>query len=130
MEKPEYFVIKPSTQLFGGIEVKKETDFETYNDDKTVHQVMKDLTLTTEIKKTSSFTDSVTNETIETSEESKMVCKVPEGTILLWDEQNGYIMPNYHMMKPSQAVEMLTLINETTSPIVENNNKVLEKEAE
>ena len=53
MEKVEYFVVAPSTKLFGGIRVDKETEFETYNDDQTVHQILKDLVLTTEVKKES-----------------------------------------------------------------------------
>ena len=55
MEKPEYFVVKPSVKLFGGIKVNKETEFDVYNDDKSIHQTMKDLKLTTEVSRESEY---------------------------------------------------------------------------
>jgi hypothetical protein len=122
MEKPEYFIVNPSTKLFGGIKVKKDTEFETYNDDKTVHQTLKNLVLTTEIKRESNYNG------IKSTEESKMVTQLPENIVLVWGEQEGYIVPNYVMVKPSEAIKILKKINRETKAIEAHNNEVLKKE--
>lgn len=123
MEKPEYFIVNPSIQLFGGVEVKKDTEFETYNGDKTVHQTLKNLVLTTEIKRKSEYNG------IKSTEESKMTTELPEHTILVWGEQEGYIVPNYQMVRPNDAVNIFKKLTRTTREIVVNNNKFLDKEA-
>lgn len=115
MAKLEYFVVKPSIKTFGGIRVTKETEFETYNDDETIHQTMKDLVLTTEIKKETEFNG------IKSTENSSMTTTMPEGTIIVWSEETGYIIPNYSMVTPKEAVEILSKIEEITTPIVESN---------
>ena len=75
-EKVEYFVVNPSVKLFGGVKVTKETEFETWNDDKTVHQTFKNLKLTTKIRKKSEYNG------MKMKEESKLEIGVQEGTIL------------------------------------------------
>lgn len=115
MEKVEYFVVQPSIKTFGGIRVDKETAFETYNDDKTVHQTMKDLVLTTEIKRESEYNG------MTMKEESKLETTVPEGTVLIWGEDTGYIVPNYHMVKVEEAIKSLEQVRDITVPIEENN---------
>lgn len=115
MEKPEYFIVAPSVKLFGGVKVTKKTEFETWNDDKTVHQTLKDLVLTTVVKKASEYNG------IKSEEESKMITEVPEGTVLIWGEQEGYIIPNYHMVKAEEAIKALEKIKDITKPIEENN---------
>lgn len=121
MEKVEYFVVKPSTKTFGGIRVNKETEFETYNEDKTVHQTMKDLVLTTEIIKESEYAG------IKSKEESKLITEVPEGTVIIWDEETGYIVPNYVMVRPEEAVDMLKQVEDITKPIEEGTEKATNK---
>lgn len=113
MEKVEYFVVAPSTKLFGGVRVNKETEFETWNDDKTVHQTLKDLVLVTEVKRDSEYGD------IKSSEESKLTTELPEGTVIVWGEDTGYIVPNYHMVKVSEAIEGLKKVEDITVPIEE-----------
>ena len=113
MENVEYFVVKPSTKTFGGIRVTKETEFETYNEDKTVHQTMKDLVLTTIVTRESEYNG------IKSKEESKLVTEVPEGTVIVWGEDTGYIIPNYVMVKPEEAAVMLKTIEDITKPIEE-----------
>lgn len=117
MEKVEYFIVQPSVKTFGGIKVTKETKFEVYNDDETVHQIMKDLVLTTELTKESEFSG------IKSKEESKLTCEIPEGTVLIWSEETGYIIPNYHMVKVSDAIETLQKIEDITKPIEEGTKK-------
>lgn len=116
MEKPEYFIVKPSVKLFGGIKVTKETEFETYNDDKTVHQTLKNLVLTTKVRKKIDYNG------IKTKEESKVTIKLPEEIVLIWGEEEGYIIPNYQMVKVDEAIENLKKISDITKPI-ENNKE-------
>ena len=111
MEKVAYYVIQPSTKLFGGLKVDKSTSFDTYNDDKTVHQVFRNGKLTTHIKRETDYNG------IKSVETSKLVTEVPEGIVLLWDERNGYIIPNYHMVRVEEAIETLEKVKDITKPI-------------
>lgn len=122
MEKVEYYVVSPSTKLFGGIKVDKNTKFDTYNDGKTVHQTFRNGKLTTHIKRESNYNG------IKSVETSKLETEVPEGIVLLWDEQNGYIIPNYHMVKVSEAIETLKGVEDITKPIEEGTKKAIENE--
>ena len=122
MEKVEYYVVQPSTRLFGGIKVDKNTQFDTYNDDKTVHQVFRNGKLTTHIKKETEYNG------IKSVETSKLVTEVPEGIVLVWDEQTGYIIPNYHMVRPEEAVKILENIEGITKPIEEGTQKAIKEE--
>ena len=115
MEKPEYFVVAPSNKLFGGVRVKKDTEFETWNDDKSVHQTLKDLKLVTEITREQEYKG------IKSKEESKMTTELPEGIVLIWGESEGYVVPNYHMVKIEDAIKMLENAGSITKPIEENN---------
>lgn len=118
MEKPEYFVVKPSVKLFGGIKVNKETEFDVYNDDKSVHQTMKDLKLITEVSRESEYNG------IKSKEESKLTTEIPEGTVIIWGEDTGYIIPNYHMVKVEDAIKSLEQIQDITEPIEKKEGKV------
>ena len=120
MEKVEYFIVRPSVKTFGGIKVTRETKFDTYNEDKSVHQTMKDLVLTTEVTKESEYAG------IKSKEESKLVTEIPEGTVIVWSEETGYIIPNYSMVKPEEAVEMLKNVEDVTKPIEEGTKKAIE----
>lgn len=122
MEKVQYYVVQPSTRLFGGIKVDKDTQFDTYNDDKTVHQVFRNGKLTTHIKKETEYNG------IKSVETSKLVTEVPEGIVLIWDEETGYIIPNYHMVRPEEAVKMLENIEGITKPIEEGTKKAIKEE--
>lgn len=122
MEKVEYYVVSPSTKLFGGIKVDKNTLFDTYNDNKTVHQTFRNGKLTTHIKRETNFNG------IKSTETSNLVTEVPEGIVLLWDEQNGYIIPNYHMVKVSDAIKTLQGVENITKPIEDGTRKAIEKE--
>lgn len=122
MEKVEYFIVAPSIKTFGGIKVDKETKFDVYNDDGTVHQTMENLVLTTEITRENEMG------TLKSKEESKLVTEMPEGTVIVWSEETGYIIPNYHMVKVSEAIEMLEEVNNITKPIEEGTNKIKEGE--
>ena len=84
----EFFTIKPSLKQYYGKKVDKTTEFEEYTDDKKVHQTFKDLVLTTEINREVEYGD------IKSTEVSTIKTEVPEGTILIWKDTDGFIVPN------------------------------------
>ena len=87
-EEMEFFTVKPNLHQIYGKTVTKDLQFDEYTEDKLVHQTMKDLVLITEIKRESTF------DGIKTVEESKLIQTIPEGKILIWNEQIGYIVPS------------------------------------
>lgn len=102
MSKLEYYTIKPNLKQIYGKKVTKETEFTEQTEDGRVHQTFKDLTLTTEIK------SEVDNGEFKITEESKISVKMPEGTILVWDEGEGFIIPHcqvYTLDELKQEIE-------------------------
>lgn len=93
MEKHELFTIVPSLHQYYGRTVTKEMEFDESTDDKTVHQTLKDLVLTTEIKRESEY------EGVKSIEYSKLTQELPEGIVLIWNEQQGYIIPDRRVYK-------------------------------
>ena len=89
----ELFTIAPSLKQYYGRTVTKDMEFDESTDDKSVHQTLKDLVLTTEIKRESEF------QGIKSTEYSKLTQELPEGTILIWNEQQGYILPDIKVYK-------------------------------
>ena len=89
----ELFIVKPSLRQFYGRTVTKELTFDETTDDKSVHQVLKDCVLTTEINKTWKQGE------IENTLKSTMSSKLSEGTVLVWSEEEGYIVPNVSVYK-------------------------------
>lgn len=91
MEKIEYYTLKPNLKQMYGKKVTKDTVFTEKTEDGTVEQEFKDLTLTTTIKK------EMEQGGFKIVEESTMKVTVPEGTVLIWNEQEGFIVPQYQM---------------------------------
>lgn len=102
----ELFIVRPSLKQYYGRTVNKEMEFDEWTDDKSVHQILKDLVLTTEVVKEREFND------IKSKEESKLVQELPEGCVLIWTEEEGYILPNYPMYKVKDLVEEIEEIKE------------------
>lgn len=102
----ELFTIKPSLKQYYGRTVKKEMEFNEYTDNKEVHQTLKGLVLTTEINRTVEYAG------IKSTENSKLVQELPEDTILLWDERNGYIIPNTEVYKLKDLEEEIKQVKE------------------
>lgn len=98
-EKVEYYTLRPSLRQFFGRKVNKTLEFDEYTEDKKIHQTLKDLILTTEIKDTRKIEMLVNGktETLESEETSVIKQKLVTGVILIWDEKQGYIIPNYQM---------------------------------
>lgn len=106
MEKNELFIIKPSLKQYYGRTIKKEMEFDEYTEDQTVHQTLKNLVLTTEINKETEFNG------IKSIEKSVLSQELPEGTILIWNEQLGYIIPDRQVYKMNELKEEITQIEQ------------------
>ena len=91
MEKIEYYTLRPNLKQVYGKKVDKNTKFVENTEDGNIHQEFKNLTLVTTIKKKDKIGK------IEIEEESKISVKVPTGTILIWNENEGFIVPQYQM---------------------------------
>lgn len=101
MEKIEYYTLRPNLKQMYGKKVTKDTTFTEKTEDGTVEQEFKDLTLTTKIK-----TESEQGE-FKIVEESKVTVTMPEGTILIWSEQEGFIVPQYQMCTLEELKEQI-----------------------
>lgn len=103
-KKIEYYTIKPNLKQLFGRKVTKDLEFDEYTDKKNVHQVMKNCVLTTTIKNNDERKyGNLGNVTIE--EETKIVQNIPEGVILIWSEENGYIIPDIQMTTLNELIE-------------------------
>ena len=106
MEKNELFTIRPSLHQYYGRTVTKDMEFDESTDDKTVHQTLKNLVLTTEIKRKSEY------EGVKSTEKSILTQELPEGTILIWNEQQGYIIPDRQVYKLKDLKEEIAQIED------------------
>lgn len=109
MEKIEYYTIRPALKQMYGKKVNKDTEFEEKTENGEVKQIFKDLTLTTIIKKHSE------NGGFVVDEESTLKVQVPEDTILIWSEEEGFIIPQYQMCTLEEVEEDLKSIKEIYS---------------
>lgn len=110
MEKVEYYTLKPNLKQIYGKKVTKDTVFTEKTEDGLVTQEFKDLTLTTKIKK------EMEQGGFKIVEKSTVKVTVPEGTILIWNEQEGFIVPQYQMCTLEELKEEIkdieTIYNE------------------
>lgn len=86
-EKVEYYMIEPNLKQIYGKKVDKNTKFEEKTEDGRVHQTFKNLTLTTIID------DERDQGIYKVKEHSEISITVPEGTVLIWSELEGFIVP-------------------------------------
>lgn len=89
----ELFTVKPSLSQYYGRTVTEDMVFDEYTENREIHQTLKDCVLTTEIHREWKQGD------IENTLHSTQTEKLPEGTILIWSELQGYIVPNVPMYK-------------------------------
>lgn len=106
MKNNELFIVRPNLHQHYGRTVTKEMEFDEYTEDKTIHQTLKNLVLTTEINKENEF------EGVKSTEHSVLTQELPEGTILIWNELDGYIMPNVAVYKMKDLEEEIKQIKE------------------
>lgn len=93
-EKVEYYTIRPNLKQIYGRKVDKTTIFDEKTDDGSVRQHFENLTLTTKILK--KYKANKENP-YEYKEKSEIKIKVPENSILIWSEEEGFILPQYQM---------------------------------
>ncbi len=100
----ESFVMKPLLQPFLGVTVTKDTDIDDITEDGTTHQTIKGTTFTTETKR------EYEKDGLKISENSTLTVEVPEGTILVYQPGQGYIVPDYPFVTLDQVREDLSLL--------------------
>ena len=115
--KNELFIVRPSLKQHYGRTITKETEFDEWTDDKNIHQTLKDLVLTTEINRENEFNN------VKSTEYSKLIQEIPEGTILIWNELDGYIIPNVAVYKIRDLEKEIKEIKE----IYKDNSDMKEK---
>lgn len=93
MKNNELFTIKPSLKQYYGRTITKEMKFDETTEDGIVHQILDNLVLKTIIDKEDEY------EGIKSKEHSELTQELPEGTILIWNEKEGYIVPNVPLYK-------------------------------
>ena len=97
MEKIEYYTIKPNLKQLFGRKVTKELEFDEYTENKKVHQILKECVLTTYLTDEEQSSIYGVADKVVTKEETKIVQNIPEGVILIWSEESGYIIPDLQM---------------------------------
>lgn len=102
----ELFTVKPSLKQFYGRTVTKDTYFDEQTDDGTVRQVLRDLVLTTEIKKEWDRGE------LKNSMKATQREELREGEVLIWDEAQGYIIPHVPVYKLRDLEEEIREIKE------------------
>jgi hypothetical protein len=112
MEKIEYYTVKPNLKQVFGRKVTKEMEFDEKTENGKVHQTLKDCVLTTHIYEKEEHTLRGMSEKVVVEEESKIVQTLPEGTILIWSEESGYIIPTFQMTTLEELIEDAKTIKE------------------
>ena len=89
----ELFTVKPNLKQFYGRTITKDTTFEESIDNGEIKQKLEDLVLTTTVDKETEYGG------IKSKEHSELIQELPEGTVLIWSETDGYIIPNVPVYK-------------------------------
>ena len=89
----ELFTVKPSLSQYYGRTVTKELKFDETTENGEIHQTLENCVLTTEINREWTQGD------IKNTLKSVQTEELPEGTIIIWSEMQGYIVPNVPMYK-------------------------------
>lgn len=89
----ELFTVVPSLKQYYGRTVTKDMVFDETTEDGEIHQTLKDCVLTTEINR------EWTHDGIKNTLHSVQTEELPEGTVIIWSELQGYIVPNVPMYK-------------------------------
>lgn len=124
MEKIEYYTLKPSLRQYFGRKVNKSLKFDEWTDNKKVHQIMENGVLTTYIneERTITLLANGKEEKVVSKEESKIVQEIPTGVILIWDEEQGYIIPQYQMATLDEIEAELLAMKEVYNDSQGNEN--------
>lgn len=126
MEKIEYYTLRPSLKQFFGRKVNKSLEFDEWTEDKKVHQILKDLVLTTEIHDERKINLLVLGkeETITTEEISTIKQNLVTGVVLIWDEIQGYVIPPYEMVTLDEIDVDLKAMKEAYSEVEDDSKGI------
>jgi hypothetical protein len=102
----ELFTVKPSLSQYYGRTVTKDMEFDEKTENGEIHQTLKNCVLTTEINRVWMQGD------IKNTLHSVQTEELPEGTIIIWSELQGYIVPNVPMYKLKDLEEEIRQIKE------------------
>lgn len=102
----ELFTVKPSLNQHYGRTVTKEMKFDESTENGEIHQTLENCVLTTEINREWEHGG------IKNTLHSKQTEELPEGTIIIWSELHGYIVPNVPMYKLKDLEEEIKEIKE------------------
>lgn len=118
----ELFIVRPSLRQHYGRTVTKELTFDEKTESGEVHQTLQNCLLTTEINRTWE------NCGIKSTQHSVLTELLPEGTVLLWNETEGYIVPNVDVYKLKDLEEEIAQVktiyadNTDMNPCDDNEN--------
>lgn len=98
----EFYTIKPNLKQIYGKKITKELKFDEYTEDKTIHQTLEACILTTTIDKEYEVNG------CKIKEYSKTEVEYPENTILIWNEEIGYITPNVQVCTLEELEKEIT----------------------
>lgn len=102
----ELFTVKPSLNQYYGRTVTKDMRFDEKTENGEIHQTLENCVLRTEIHR------EWTQGKIKNTLHSVQTEELPEGTILIWSELQGYIVPNVAMYKLKDLEEEIREIRE------------------
>jgi hypothetical protein len=102
----ELFTVKPSLSQYYGRTVTKETRFDETTENGEIHQTLENCVLTTETNR------EWMQGKIKNTLKSVQTEELPEGTIIIWSELQGYIVPNVPMYKLKDLEEEIREIKE------------------
>jgi len=102
----ELFTVKPSLSQYYGRTVTKEMKFDESTENGEIHQTLENCVLTTEINR--EWTQGEIKNTIHSVQTEEL----PEGTIIIWSELQGYIVPNVPMYKLKDLEDEIREIKE------------------
>lgn len=102
----ELFTVRPNLKQFYGKTVTRDMTFDETTDNGDIHQTLKDCVLTTEINKEWEQ-GGIKNELHSTQTET-----LPEGTVLIWSETEGYIVPHVAMYKLHDLEEEIRTVKD------------------
>lgn len=124
MEKIEYYTLKPSLRQYFGRKVNKSLKFDEWTENKKIHQIMENGVLTTYIneERTISILGNGKEEKVVSKEESKIVQEIPTGVVLIWDKEQGYIIPQYQMATLDEIETELIAMKEVYNDSQGNEN--------
>lgn len=102
----ELFTVKPSLKQFYGRTVTKDMQFDETTENGEVRQVLNDLVLSTTIDRESEY------DGMKQTEHSVLTQVLKEGVVLLWTEQEGYVIPNVPVYKLKDLEEEIKQVKE------------------